>query len=334
MRRPLSLNRALLGALLLHAALFAAFGARSRVRGGGGGSVATPIDAPTLAEVELEGPSAEVVAPRAPAEAASPTQAHRTEARASSAAGARQGAGAPDGHDDAATSTRGSPADATASAPPGEGWTFAPTRADLGVTPGGTSATMRAAVAATVKGEAPPGGSAAMASVLDALDDAERVAGRGVGGPLVGVTRDAVREGLTSDFGHATLEFRTDGTGLVVSVRVVDVSADRRAWDDVAQKLVESAKKRRLAVPAGSRGVAVTVRVDSAVKTASNHDAGETSISVFGIPVKKSSAPHPLHVDVAIPMASMNLDPTDALLDATTKPRRVVSVWVESERRL
>lgn len=173
-----------------------------------------------------------------------------------------------------------------------------------------------------------------MASVQRGVDLHDREVGLGAGGPLVGVTRDAVRDGLTASVGHALLEFRTDGTGLVIGVRVLEANAERRAWDDVAAHLAESASKKRLRVPPGAKGVAVTVRVESAMKTASAHDAGETSVSVFGIPVKKSRAAHPVHVDVSIPIVSMGLDPTDALLDATTRPVRVVSVWVEDERRL
>jgi hypothetical protein len=177
-------------------------------------------------------------------------------------------------------------------------------------------------------------GADAMASVQRGVDLRDREVGLGAGGPLVGVTRDAVRDGLTASVGHALLEFRTDGTGLVIGVRVLESNAERRAWDDVAAHLAESASKKRLRVPPGAKGVAVTVRVESAMKTASAHDAGETSVSVFGIPVKKSRAAHPVHVDVSIPIVSMGLDPTDALLDATTRPVRVVSVWVEDERRL
>jgi hypothetical protein len=70
------------------------------------------------------------------------------------------------------------------------------------------------------------------------------------------------------------------------------------------------------------------------MKTASAHDAREMSLSVFGVPISKSNSEHPVRLDLALPVAGLNLDPTDALLDATTHPQRVVSIWIADERRL
>jgi hypothetical protein len=174
---------------------------------------------------------------------------------------------------------------------------------------------------------------AAITSVRAALDAHDKDVGLGAGGPLVNATRDAVRSSRAPSVGHATIEVVTDASGVPSTVRVVDASSNMADWEEVAAQLETALKKQRLKVAPGAHGVAVRMRVESALKTASGHDAQEVAVSAFGIPIKKSSAEHPVHVDVALPI-TVNLDPTDALLDATNRAHRVVSVWVEEERRL
>ena len=337
MAQALDLKKALVGALVAHAALIAAIGARRPSPA----PRASDAGATSSVEIDVE-PEAERAGPSPAVHAASGgTALARSTARSTAIAG-RSGD---------VRETPASPSEPVGrdeeSGVASDGWSFwtvttvagtagGTAARDLGMRAGGGNATMRSAVDGVIGRDAPANapGEGAMASVQRGVDLHDREVGLGAGGPLVGVTRDAVRDGLTASVGHALLEFRTDGTGIVIGVRVLEANAERRAWDDVAARLTESASKKRLRVPPGAKGVAVTVRVESAMKTASAHDAGETSVSVFGIPVKKSRAAHPVHVDVSIPIVSMTLDPTDALLDATTRPVRVVSVWVEDERRL
>jgi hypothetical protein len=174
----------------------------------------------------------------------------------------------------------------------------------------------------------------ALASVRDALDARDHEIGLGAGGPLVNLARDSVREGLAPNVGHALFELSTDRLGIVVSVRVLDASSDRNAWDDVAKELAKKARAHPLHVPRGANGVAVTLRLDSVVRTKSGHDAGETAISLFGVPVKKSRAAQPVQIDLSIPIISGNIDPTDIVMDATSKPERIVFARVVEERRL
>lgn len=217
-------------------------------------------------------------------------------------------------------------------------WTVASTvRAapDLGLTPGAGADAVRAGtrVSAREAARAAEAGGA-MTSMKLALDAHDQDVGLGSGGPLVNLTRSAVRDSPTPTIGHALFELTTNGAGLVLSVRVLDASSSRKSWEEVAAKLAETSRTHPLRVPPGAKGVAVTLRVDSVLKTKSAHDAGETALSFFGVPLKRSNAEHPVRVDVAVPITSMNIDPTDALLDATSVPERVVSVWITREERL
>ena len=172
-----------------------------------------------------------------------------------------------------------------------------------------------------------------MASVRMGLDAHDREVGFRAGGPLVEATREAVSFSLVPNVAHALLEFTTDRSGLVVSVRVLDANADRRAWEDVSVALTKSSRNKPLRVPPGASGVAVTMQVESKVTLPSGHDAGETAFSLFGVPLTTSTADHPIRVDVTTVVGG-NINPTDALMDAAAKPRRVVLAWVVNERRL
>jgi hypothetical protein len=239
----------------------------------------------------------------------------------------------------------GAPADDSAASPSAGAWSLSPFRAaaagapspelGLGKKNAMGQAALHAAFTEASRAERDEGDEGAGASsVASALDARDHEAGLGPGGPLVKLAREAVRDSLAPNVGHALFELRTDGAGIVLSVRVLDATSDRRSWEDVAAKLADSARAHPLKVPPGARGVAVTLRVDSAVRTKSGHDAGETRVTLMGIPLKKSRAPHPVDVNIALPMASVDLDPTDLLLDATTKPERVVNAWIVAEQRL
>jgi hypothetical protein len=128
------------------------------------------------------------------------------------------------------------------------------------------------------------------------------------GGALVTLTRDLVRRSLAPDTGRALLQFDTDGAGVIASVRVLDVSSERAEWVRVADAILASSHGTTLRVPAGASGVAVTVEVTSAMKTVDGVTAGEQS--AFGKALRGVT------------------DPVGTLMDATTRPRRVVATRV------
>ena len=128
------------------------------------------------------------------------------------------------------------------------------------------------------------------------------------GGALVTLTRDLVRRSLAPDNGRALLQFDTDGAGVIASVRVLDVSSERAEWVRVADDLLASSHGTTLRVPAGARGLEVTLEVTSAMKTVDGVAAGEKST-------------------IAKALRAIN-DPTGTMMDATTRPRRVVATRI------
>ncbi len=128
------------------------------------------------------------------------------------------------------------------------------------------------------------------------------------GGELVTLTRDVVRRSLAPDNGRALLQFDTDGAGVIASVRVLDVSSARAEWVRVADDILASSHGTTLRVPPGASGVAMTLEVTSAMKTVDGVATGQTS--AFGKALRGIT------------------DPVGTVMDATTRPRRVVATRI------
>jgi hypothetical protein len=128
------------------------------------------------------------------------------------------------------------------------------------------------------------------------------------GGELVTLTRDRVRRSLAPDNGRALLQFDTDGAGVIASVRVLDVSSERAEWVRVADDILASSHGTTLRVPSGASGVVVTLEVTSAMKTVDGVTAGQQS--AFGKALRGIT------------------DPVGTVMDATTRPRRVVATRI------
>jgi hypothetical protein len=148
-------------------------------------------------------------------------------------------------------------------------WTFSPTKAapggsaiPLGLTHGGESG-IREAQAEDEK--------RATARAPDIHFTPQDFAlGLVPGGRFVTMARDDVRRSLVPDISRALLEFDTNREGIVVTVRVLDVTSDRVSWEDVAAALrTEIGTGRPERVPAGANGVAIVIEVTSTLKTAS-----------------------------------------------------------------
>ena len=216
-------------------------------------------------------------------------------------------------------------------------WTFAPTVAAPVV--GRTLAGSREGGGASAGegGEASgstAAGAGALASVRSGLAAHDRRTGLSPGGALVDATGDVVRASRVPVKAHARIEVRADARGVVTSVRVLDVSSDMDAWEEAAKQLVASLRARPLRVPSGADGLVVTLRVESSLRLPSAHEAGPVKVSVLHVPVKPGAPGKGAQVNVSPLGASIDSDPTDMLLDATSLPRRVVSVTVADEERL
>ncbi len=261
----------------------------------------------SVSEVEVEPPVAppapvtpnEAVEPAAPesAPAVNPPVAGRPPRTASSQPG--QGA---------AAEVPGPPVPAASGAAE-DGWSFSPTGGPTGPAGalglgGAVGAGVRATVAESVRRER--GDPLHSNTPIFSARDIEL--GIVPGSNLVGLTRDRVRIGLTPTTGHAVLAFQLDGSGVVASVQVVDASSDRADWDDVAARVVRDAHEAPPSrMPAGARGVTVTLDVQSSERTVSGAAPGG------GIITKT--------------LRAIN-DPVDSIIDGKTPVQRVVAVRI------
>jgi hypothetical protein len=134
------------------------------------------------------------------------------------------------------------------------------------------------------------------------------------GSAWVGMTRDAIRRGRTPLRGSAVLEFTTDAKGLVASVRVLDATSDRDAWDEVATALVAQARTATITVPSGANGMAVTMQIRNKVLTPEGHEVPEGSGSTILGAASKA-------------LGAIN-DPLGTIADAKQPPHKHVQVWI------
>jgi hypothetical protein len=191
-----------------------------------------------------------------------------------------------------------------------EAWTFSPSAAGgrgaggdgalARATAGGVAAAVDEAVKKATRPRKPWKSPEEIARDIDL--------GLAPGGAYTSLARDAVRNSLTPMNGHALLEFSTDAKGIVLRVRVLDASSDRRSWDDVAAQLEQDAHSAfPLTIPDGAQGLIVTIDVKSALKTISGSSPGG---STFG------------------KIVGAVIDPLDTLADSKAPPQRVVAARI------
>lgn len=198
------------------------------------------------------------------------------------------------------------------SAPDGQGWTFSPIQpgapsAGAGGGRGGSAEAFaqatRAGVDAVVARAAQEDEARARKRMVPLFSKHDIELGMAPGAHLAPLTSDRVRRSNTPDVGHAVLEFRTDSTGVVAAVRVLEASSGHTDWNDVATELVADAKSRPLRVPSEARGLVVTIDVTSTMKTVTGAATGGSTITKIGRAIE---------------------NPLDTIVDSRTPPRRVV----------
>ena len=189
-----------------------------------------------------------------------------------------------------------------------DSWTFSP--ADPAA--GGTlpsSAAFDDAVHAGVRTVVAEGAAKAdpMKSILGGVSPHDIELGLVPGGELVNLTRDTVRTSDAPDVGHAMLEFRLDGTGTVVSARVLDASSDASRWAEVATEIVKAARARPSKVSRDAQGYLLKLEVTSAIRTASGRTPTDATLTKVWRAVN---------------------DPVDAVIDGTVPAQRVVAARI------
>jgi hypothetical protein len=221
----------------------------------------------------------------------------------------------------------------------------------LGALPDGTSAP---APHDTPPANVAPG---VQQSLRDALHEHDHGIGLDIGGPVVAIVEDLTRPSSTPLNSRAVFEVTADASGNVTAVSLADASQGRAEWERVATSLREALRTRKLHVPAGTGGVAITLEVASRWQLPSGHDP-DTEVSILGIPVKKASreSKQPKKVEILKPelkivqtappegqtsvlpqyrievvkLLGLDIDPTDL----TPRPLRVVHARVVREKVL
>jgi hypothetical protein len=132
---------------------------------------------------------------------------------------------------------------------------------------------------------------------------ARRDQARGLGpeGPAVSAVTEIVMASATAPNTTALLRVRTDPTGRVTFVEVLEADRDDDEWQRIAERLQRALANRKLRVPARSNGVSFQLRVTSRVQLPSGADPG-LAIDLFGIPVKKGEGDRSARLSVLSPM--------------------------------
>jgi hypothetical protein len=215
-------------------------------------------------------------------------------------------------------------AEPPASASAWSAWSLATRPPDLGL---GTSAVRERTARDEASAQASSEGNNGRAGGLrDALEADDRAKGLGAGGPVVQAARDATAQSLAPVNGYAVFEATFDPSGKITSVRVLDTSADRPSWEDVAGAIQGTLREKAIKVPPRSTGLAVSVRVESRWQMPDGSDPDPPKICVPPFPC--NAAPHRKKI-VLNPL--LLTAPLPAVGD---KPLRVVHVFVVRERTL
>jgi hypothetical protein len=124
--------------------------------------------------------------------------------------------------------------------------------------------------------------------------------GLGPEGPAVAAVKEIVMQSATAPNTSALLRVRTDATGKVTLVDVLDADRDDQEWRRIADQLRVALAGKHLRVPPRS-GVSFQLRVVSRVQLPSGADPG-LEVDLFGIPLKKGAGDRSTKIAVLSPM--------------------------------
>jgi hypothetical protein len=335
------LDRALFGALALHAGALAFLLARATRDARLGGSTASEAASEEPATIDIE-PLA-----REPDEIANDTRSTVTggAAPAGAARAASIGLRRGDGAEGAPPAERGPATE------PNGSWSFSPLAPEsIGIGGANRFLTAPAPLAAQ---EADP----AKVAVEEALRAPQRARDRELGlgteGPLLHALEESASAGEADVNGKALFEAVLDRDGALVGLSVLQVDGAIGPWRRIAEAARTAVGTKRVRAAGGS-GVVARIEVESRVALPSGHDPG-IDVSVLRVPVQKGEGPRSSKLtlldpipkigctkltvgsgsEICIPAITVtlidtNIDPTDP----GAKARRVVHARVVDERPL
>jgi hypothetical protein len=166
-------------------------------------------------------------------------------------------------------------------------------------------------------------GGTAIDSVRAALDDHDRAIGLGTDSALVAAIRHAALGSRVPVKSSAVLWTTAGADGSLVDAEATNASSDIEAWNEVAAEVVRAMKGQRVRAVLGARGARLSFRVESLVRQGAGN-AVAPSVRVGT----------PLYRCMEACTASGNIDPSDALLNAASRPERFVDVRALSSTRV
>jgi hypothetical protein len=111
--------------------------------------------------------------------------------------------------------------------------------------------------------EGPAEDNGAERAIRSSIYERDLKLGLGASGPVVAAVEGVARTSRAAVESHAVLDVVADADGQIVSVTVSDASEDWAGWDAVARSLLAAMGRTRVHVPHGSRGVLMTIAIDS-----------------------------------------------------------------------
>jgi hypothetical protein len=134
--------------------------------------------------------------------------------------------------------------------------------------------------------------------LTEGLAERDFARGRGAHGAVVSALQKASLSANTPERGSALFVARIEQGR--VRIHVLEATQDLESWRAAAQRAMRALAGRKLRLPAGARGLEVTIRVTSNVELPSGADPG-LEVRAFGIPVQKGAGKKSARLEILTP---------------------------------
>jgi hypothetical protein len=122
--------------------------------------------------------------------------------------------------------------------------------------------------------------------------------GRGAHGAVVSALEQAAFSARTPERGSALFVARIERGR--VAIHVLEATRDLASWREAAERAMRALRGKKLRLPAGARGVEVTIRVTSNVELPSGADPG-LEVRALGIPLQKGEGKKSARLEILSP---------------------------------
>jgi hypothetical protein len=171
-------------------------------------------------------------------------------------------------------------------------------------------------------------------SIANELARSDARLGYGPQGPILGELERLTQSATMPDNTSALFVAAIDGSGRLTELSVLEATASFGSWQLVAEKAKRSLRKKKLAVPSGTRGMKLRIAVSSRIQLPSGADPG-LELRLLGIPLKRGAGKRSSRggsgKTLKLPSATIAIVPFSGigdLADIGAKPRRLVHAHV------